>query len=810
MNVGRNPEAGWARSLRTRHTAVLVSLAIGSASLAVLASPASAAQTLTVGPGQPYATVQAAVDAAGAGDTVLITPGRYFERVVLIKKGGTVDQPLTIRAQPGAVLDHGIRVNTVGYIGEGAFRLSLDYAGAAATDKAFTPAQLAVNDMMVVIKGRQLTRVFNTPLVQPGQFRIDADGSIFLRPFGSEDPTPENTIVVNANDGRFEYAGIRVSPLASNVVLDGITQQGAGAAISLGFWESKPVGSNVVIKNCKIEHTWQYAIRMNEWTGVTIDNCDIRNAALVNWPRGRYKVDANGTRTGGRVGWPHAVISWNADNVTFQNSRVTDNHGEGVGPFLRSSSWTIRNNVVADNWSVNLYIDSEDGGHVVDRNVVYNTAGKYEAPDELIDGAALGINGKADGIRIANENSDLNKQPDNVVENIRVTNNLVVGTNGGITSLAYFPNPIMILKDSLIANNTLVDIKKGSKQGALTVDRAVNVRVLNNIVLGGSMFVGNGQAGSAIGVQASNNVVPAGVATAGERINVEGTITAAPTFVGGTGVSPSAYALASGSAGIDAGVAVPDLAQDLLGANRVNGARIDVGAVESSGTVATTLAPTTLAPTTLAPTTLAPTTLAPTTVAAPSQGVSGPLVSSDIGKVSVQGSTRFLSEPILGGGSIQIQAGGRDIWNQSDEFHFAARSLTGDATIVARVADLSAPDQWSKAGVMIRANRNPDSPHVYMAITGRNGAAFQRRLTAGANSLHTAGQPGTTPRWVKLERKGTTVTGSESIDGINWTVVGSVQIDLGASPQIGLAVTAHRDRESATATFDSVKFAPEF
>jgi hypothetical protein len=798
-----------------KHIAVLVSLAIGAASVTVIAGPASAAQTLTVGVGQQFATVQAAVNAAGAGDTVVITPGRYFERVINVKKGGTPDQPLIIKGQPGAVLDHGIRVSEVRYIGEGGFRLALDYAGAAATDGAFTAAQLATNDMMVVIKGRQLTRVFNTPLVQPGQFRIDTDGSIFLRPFGSNDPTPDNTVVTNSNDARFEYSGIRISPVASNVVLDGIAQQGAGAAISVGFWNSKPIGSNVMIKNCKIEHSWQFAIRMNEWNGVTIDNCDIRNAALANWPRGRYKVDANGNRTGGRVGWPHAVISWNADNVLVQNSRITDNHGEGVGPFLRSAGWTMRNNVVGDNWSVNLYVDSEEGGHVVDRNVVYNTPGKYESADELIDAAALGVNGKADGIRIANENSDLNGQADNIVENVRITNNLVVGTNGGISSFAYFPKPVMVLQDSLIANNTLVDIKKGSKQGALTVDRAINVRVLNNIVLGGPMFVGNGQAGSAIGVQASNNIVPAGVRTEGERIQVDGTITAAPTFSGGTGVAPAGYALTAGSVGIDAGVAVPDLGQDLLGGARVNGARIDVGAIEGTAIAATTLAPTTLAPTTLAPTTLAPTTLAPTTLApttlaTPGQGASGNWTSADVGKPNVAGSTRFLSEPFLGGGSIQIQAGGRDIWNQADEFHFASKSLTGDGTVVARVASFTAPDFWSKAGVMIRANRNADSAHVYLALTGQAGTAFQRRLSSSASSLHTAGQPGVSPRWVKLQRKGATVTGSESADGINWTVVGSVQIDLGANPLIGLAVTAHRDRELATATFDSVKFSPEF
>lgn len=41
------------------------------------------AQTLTVGPGQTFATIQAAVNAANGGDTVLIYPGTYEENVVV-------------------------------------------------------------------------------------------------------------------------------------------------------------------------------------------------------------------------------------------------------------------------------------------------------------------------------------------------------------------------------------------------------------------------------------------------------------------------------------------------------------------------------------------------------------------------------------------------------------------------------------------------------------------------------------------------------------------------------------------------------
>ncbi len=55
---------------------------------------------LVVGGAEGYASVQAAVDAASAGDTVTVRPGVYAEHVV-------VDRPIVLVGEPGAVLDGG-------------------------------------------------------------------------------------------------------------------------------------------------------------------------------------------------------------------------------------------------------------------------------------------------------------------------------------------------------------------------------------------------------------------------------------------------------------------------------------------------------------------------------------------------------------------------------------------------------------------------------------------------------------------------------------------------------------------------------
>ncbi|MDX1395172.1 MAG: nitrous oxide reductase family maturation protein NosD, partial [Gemmatimonadota bacterium] len=62
------------------------------------ATTSRASRTLVVGAGEPFETVQAALDAAGPGDTVVVSAGIYAERPV-------VRAPVVLRGLPGAVLD---------------------------------------------------------------------------------------------------------------------------------------------------------------------------------------------------------------------------------------------------------------------------------------------------------------------------------------------------------------------------------------------------------------------------------------------------------------------------------------------------------------------------------------------------------------------------------------------------------------------------------------------------------------------------------------------------------------------------------
>lgn len=89
---------------------LLVALALASVPFATLA-PAAASTTLVVGPGG-FTTIQAAVNAAQPGDTVLVKPGVYPEAVLVATPGITLrgEDRETVILEGARQRDHGVAV----------------------------------------------------------------------------------------------------------------------------------------------------------------------------------------------------------------------------------------------------------------------------------------------------------------------------------------------------------------------------------------------------------------------------------------------------------------------------------------------------------------------------------------------------------------------------------------------------------------------------------------------------------------------------------------------------------------------------
>jgi regulation of enolase protein 1 (concanavalin A-like superfamily) len=176
--------------------------------------------------------------------------------------------------------------------------------------------------------------------------------------------------------------------------------------------------------------------------------------------------------------------------------------------------------------------------------------------------------------------------------------------------------------------------------------------------------------------------------------------------------------------------------------------------------------------------------------------------SDDVGAVSLGGSA------VESGGAFAVAGAGADVWGTADAFHFVSQELQGNGTIVARVASVDAVNAWTKAGVMLRATLDPDSSHAFMLVSAARGVAFQRRTATGGLTTHTAAQSSTS-RWVRLVRRGQTVTASTSFDGVTWSEVGSDTLAFDGPVRVGLAVTSHDASQLATGVFDNVTVVAE-
>lgn len=156
------------------------------------------------------------------------------------------------------------------------------------------------------------------------------------------------------------------------------------------------------------------------------------------------------------------------------------------------------------------------------------------------------------------------------------------------------------------------------------------------------------------------------------------------------------------------------------------------------------------------------------------------------------------------GNAFTVTGSGADIWGTADAFRFVYQAMSGDGTIVARVASVQHVADWTKAAVMMRAALTPGSMQAMMLVSANKGLAFQRRVTANGLSTNTSGGSGYAPYWVKLTRAGNVFAAYKSADGLTWTLVGSDTIAMPTTIYVGLAVTSHLAGTLATATFDSV------
>ena len=184
-----------------------------------------------------------------------------------------------------------------------------------------------------------------------------------------------------------------------------------------------------------------------------------------------------------------------------------------------------------------------------------------------------------------------------------------------------------------------------------------------------------------------------------------------------------------------------------------------------------------------------------------------------------------IGSPQLAGSARQVEAGwdlvagGADIWEKSDQFHFLYQRHSGGFDIAVRIESFTPAHLYSKAGLMIRETLNADSPHLMFLVFSDNsprnnnlgGYEMQFRAAAGGDcqAIYPAVRPPAPPEfpaaypnsWLRVERRGDRFSAFASTDGKHWKLYGAHELKLARQVYIGPALTSHNPEVAAKAGF---------
>jgi len=184
-----------------------------------------------------------------------------------------------------------------------------------------------------------------------------------------------------------------------------------------------------------------------------------------------------------------------------------------------------------------------------------------------------------------------------------------------------------------------------------------------------------------------------------------------------------------------------------------------------------------------------------------------------------------VGSPLLAGSVRQVKtgwdivAGGVDIWEKSDQFHFAFKEIAGDFDIAVRVESFTPAHLYSKAGIMIRETLAADSPHLMFFVFADNsprnnnlgGHEMQFRALAGEDcrAIYPAVRPPSPPEfpvvfpdcWLRVRRQGNRFSAFGSADGKVWRLYAEHTQALAGAVKVGPALTSHNPQVAAKAVF---------
>jgi ABC-2 family transporter protein len=124
-----------------------------------------------------------------------------------------------------------------------------------------------------------------------------------------------------------------------------------------------------------------------------------------------------------------------------------------------------------------------------------------------------------------------------------------------------------------------------------------------------------------------------------------------------------------------------------------------------------------------------------------------------------------------------------------DDLYLVHGTVTGDATVTARVTSQERSHPLARAGLMFKQSTTSGSRYASVAVTPDHGVLFDSDFGGDPDRV-----AGAAPRWLRLRREGSEVRGYASTDGSDWRLVGTADLaGVGRELEVGLFVSSPPD-----------------
>lgn len=157
-------------------------------------------------------------------------------------------------------------------------------------------------------------------------------------------------------------------------------------------------------------------------------------------------------------------------------------------------------------------------------------------------------------------------------------------------------------------------------------------------------------------------------------------------------------------------------------------------------------------------------------------------------------------------GAIHLYGGGSDVWGGSDQCRFLYREIQGDFTLEATVDGVEDVDQYTKAGLMVRAGTAQDAAMAILTTFPDGEVQFATRTSTGGMTDGLPTSKGKVPGLrLRLVRRAGMLEGFAEIDGA-WKSLGKVGAKfLPERVTVGLLALSHDDSQLAKVTYREVR-----